>query len=118
MSTPSLRAVGADARQLLTVPAVEGAVAAIGSVLIGLPLGVGLAILSVRVLGLFFTLPPPVVALPIGPLVLLAGGVLLASAVAFGLALARVGRGRSGHAAPRALTPVAKRSADLLLTFS
>jgi putative ABC transport system permease protein len=52
-----LRSVGATTAQSLTGPGVEGAVAVFGSLLIGVPVGIGLAVLSIRVLGLFFTLP-------------------------------------------------------------
>ncbi len=54
-----LETLGADTQQLATGPAQEGIVAVVGSLLIGLPLGLLLGILAVRVLGLFFTLPPP-----------------------------------------------------------
>ncbi len=89
-----LEAIGADRSQIATGPAQEAAVAAVGGILIGLPLGLLLGILTVRVLGLFFTLPPPIVSLPT---LTLAGFVLLivlASAVALGgslLAVRRVG---------------------------
>jgi putative ABC transport system permease protein len=61
-------------------------------VLIGIPLGIGLAILAVRVLGIFFTLPPPIVTLPLGPLGLFVLAVLVASAVALTIALRRIDR--------------------------
>ncbi|MEP6666141.1 MAG: ABC transporter permease [Nocardioidaceae bacterium] len=86
-----LRTVGASTRQLLTPPAIEGAVATIGSVLIGLPIGIILSMLSVRVLSLFFTLPPPVVELPVGALAGLVALVLSVSFVALALVLRRVG---------------------------
>jgi putative ABC transport system permease protein len=87
-----LRSVGATTRQVVTGPAVEGLVTAVGSVLIGIPVGVGLAVVAVRVLGLFFTLPPPVLSLPVGALALLGTTVLLASGAALALALRRVSR--------------------------
>jgi putative ABC transport system permease protein len=87
-----LRIVGVDRRQLLTGPAIESGVAAVGSVLIGLPLGIGLAVLAVRVLGLFFTLPPPLVTLPVGNLLAIAVGVLAVSTIAMALSLRRVSR--------------------------
>jgi putative ABC transport system permease protein len=85
-----LEAVGADSRQLLTGPVQEGTIAVAGSLAIGLPLGLLLGMLAVRVLGLFFTLPPPVLSLPAGTL---AGFVLLlaaAAAVALAFSLVRV----------------------------
>ena len=85
-----LRTIGADTRAVVTGPLLEGSLTTVGSLLIGLPLGVLLSILSVRVLGLFFNLPPPVVSVPILPLVALAGAVVALSAVTLGLALRRV----------------------------
>lgn len=87
-----LRTVGATGRQLLTSPAIEGAVAALGSVVIGIPVGVALAVIAVRVLGLFFTLPPPVVSVPVTSLVILCTGVLVSSAGALAVVLRRVSR--------------------------
>ena len=87
-----LRAVGADTPQLLVSPAQEGVIAALGSLALGVPIGVGLGILSVRVLGLFFTLPPPLVAVPGGALAGLAALVVAACALALGAALSAVTR--------------------------
>jgi putative ABC transport system permease protein len=87
-----LRTVGADTRHILTGPAIEGGVAALGSVVIGVPVGIGLGMLAVRVLGLFFTLPPPLVTVPLVPLVVLAVVVLASSALALALALRAVSR--------------------------
>ena len=42
----------------------------LGSLLIGVPVGLGLALLEVRVLSLFFALPPPLLTIPTGALVL------------------------------------------------
>ena len=85
-----LRAVGADTPQLLVSPAQEGLVAVVGSLLLGVPIGVGLGILAVRVLGLFFALPPPVVAVPGAALLGLAALIAVACAVALGAALTAV----------------------------
>jgi putative ABC transport system permease protein len=85
-----LRTVGAGTRQTLLGPAVEGAVATVGSVAIGVPVGLGLGVLAVRVLTLFFTLPPPLVTVPVGALAVLAVFVLVLSAAAFALALRSV----------------------------
>jgi putative ABC transport system permease protein len=89
-----LEVVGADRSQIVTGPAQEGAVAVVGSLAIGLPLGLLLGILAVRVLGLFFTLPPPLVSLPALTIVGFAVLIVLASTVALGgslLAVRRVG---------------------------
>jgi ABC-type antimicrobial peptide transport system permease subunit len=85
-----LRSVGADTRAVLTGPLLEGALTTVGSLVVGLPLGVLLCVLSVRVLGLFFNLPPPVVSVPVVPLAILAIAVVTLSAVAFGAALRRI----------------------------
>ncbi len=93
-----LHTVGADTRQILTGPALEGLVAVVGSLTIGIPLGLGLGILDVRVLGLFFTLSPPLVTVPLAELTGLALFMLLASAVALGGALIAVNRVRASSA--------------------
>jgi putative ABC transport system permease protein len=89
-----LEAVGADRAQVITGPAQEGVVAVLGSLVIGLPLGLVLGILAVRVLGLFFMLPPPVVSVPVITLLGFVALMVVASAVALGgslLAVRRVG---------------------------
>ena len=40
----------------------------LGSLLIGVPVGLGLALLEVRVLSLFFALPSPLLTIPAGAL--------------------------------------------------
>ena len=70
----------------------EGIVAAVGSVIIGIPVGVGLGMLAVRVLGGFFVLPPPLVTVPFLRVAGLAGLVLLGSWVALTFALRRMRR--------------------------
>jgi hypothetical protein len=87
-----LRAAGADTRALLTGPLLEGTLTTLGSLVIGLPLGILLSILSVRVLGLFFSLPPPLISVPVLPLVALSVAVIGLSAFAFAAALRRVTR--------------------------
>jgi putative ABC transport system permease protein len=87
-----LRAVGAATPQVITGPGLEGAVATLGSLLIGVPVGLGLAALSVRVLGLFFTLPPPLLSVPLGALAGLVALMIATSAVAIGVALLAVTR--------------------------
>jgi putative ABC transport system permease protein len=85
-----LRTVGADDGQLRAGPAREGAVAVLGSLAIGVPVGLALAVASVRILGLFFTLPPPLVTVPVPTLIAFAAVFAAASAVAIGAALAAV----------------------------
>lgn len=87
-----LETIGADNWQVVTGPAQEGVVAVVGSLLIGLPLGLVLGTLVVRVLGLFFTLPPPFLSVPAGTLAALIGLVAIASVAALGGALVAVSR--------------------------
>ncbi|CAN5755343.1 hypothetical protein BH18ACT15_BH18ACT15_02760 [soil metagenome] len=87
-----LEVVGADTSQVITGPAQEGLVAVLGSVAIGLPLGIGLGVTSVRVLGLFFTLPPPLLTIPTGSLIAFVLLMLAASALALGGSLVAVTR--------------------------
>jgi putative ABC transport system permease protein len=87
-----LRAVGTDTPRLLVAPAQEGALAVLGSVLVGVPLGLGLGILAVRVLRLFFTLPPPVLAIDGTSIVAFVALACVASAVAIGGALVAITR--------------------------
>jgi putative ABC transport system permease protein len=87
-----LEAVGADRSQLVTGPAQEGIVAVLGSLVIGLPLGLLLSVLAVRVLGLFFTLPPPVASVPGLSLLGLVVLMVIASIVALGASLLAVTR--------------------------
>jgi putative ABC transport system permease protein len=87
-----LRAAGADTAQIVTGPAQEGLAAVLSGIVIGVPIGLGLGILSVRILGLFFTLAPPLLTVPVGTI---AGFVLLmaaTSAIALGGALFAVSR--------------------------
>jgi putative ABC transport system permease protein len=90
-----LHTVGADSRQILTGPALEGAVAAIGSVAIGLPVGLGLGVMAVRVLGLFFTLAPPLLTVPVAELSVLVLFMIGTSTIALAAALAAVNRVRA-----------------------
>ncbi len=85
-----LEALGAEPRQRLTGPVQEGTVALAGSVVIGLPLGLLLGMLAVRVLGLFFTLPPPLLTLPSDTLGVFFLLLFCTSAAALGLSLVRV----------------------------
>ncbi|MDP9343409.1 MAG: ABC transporter permease [Actinomycetota bacterium] len=90
-----LRATGASTQQVLTGPGQEGMAAVLGSVLIGVPVGLGLGMLTVRVLGLFFNLPPPLLSVPIASLAGLVGFMVATSAVALGGALLAVNRVRA-----------------------
>ncbi|MEP6526674.1 MAG: FtsX-like permease family protein, partial [Nocardioidaceae bacterium] len=90
-----LRTLGADSRQVTIPTAVEGGLAIAGSLLFGIPLGLLLGTLAVRVLGLFFTLPPPLLAVPVWTLVGLGALVVTASAAAMTVALRAVTRVRS-----------------------
>jgi putative ABC transport system permease protein len=87
-----LEAVGADTSQIVTGPAQEGIVAVLGSLLIGVPLGLVLGVLVVRVLGLFFTLPPPVLVVPVWSLVGFMLLIVVTSAVSLGASLVAVRR--------------------------
>jgi putative ABC transport system permease protein len=89
-----LRAVGADTSQVLTGPASEGVLVVLGSLLIGVPVGLGLALLEVRVLSLFFALPPPLLTVPTGALAVFIGFMAMTSAIAMATALAAVMRVR------------------------
>jgi putative ABC transport system permease protein len=87
-----LRMVGASTRQLLRPPATEGVVAAGGALVTGVPIGIALAVLDARVLGMFFTLPPPLVVVPAVALGLVTTAVLVTSVVALGIVLRRLSR--------------------------
>jgi putative ABC transport system permease protein len=93
-----LRTLGADTPRVLVGPALEGGITVAGSILVGVPLGLALGILSVRVLGLFFDLPPPLLALPAGGLAAFVLVVVLASAVALVGALVAVDRASTAGA--------------------
>lgn len=54
-----LRSMGATTAQLLTSPALESLSTVAVSLGLGIPLGLGMATLSTRVLTLLFSLPPP-----------------------------------------------------------
>jgi putative ABC transport system permease protein len=90
--TAILHALGADSRQTRTATLQEGTLAVVASMAIGIPIGLLLGLLSVRVLGLFFTLPPPVLEVPTTALAVFAAAMAGASAAALGLALLRIRR--------------------------
>jgi putative ABC transport system permease protein len=93
-----LRSIGIETRRLLVPPGQEGVIAMVGSLLIGVPVGLVLGALAVRVLSLFFTLPPPLVSVPAGALVVVVLLVVAASCVAIGGALTAVVRARPAAA--------------------
>jgi putative ABC transport system permease protein len=87
-----LRTLGADTARVLTGPGQEVAIAVGGSIALGVPIGLGLTVLAVRVLGLFFVLPPPLLDLawwPLGAFLLLVAGL---GAVALAAALVSAAR--------------------------
>ena len=87
-----LRTIGADTRHVVAGPLLEGAVASFGSLVVGIPVGIGLAIMAIRVLDLFFALPPPLVVVPAVELTLLAAVVVVASGIALGVTLLGIRR--------------------------
>ena len=87
-----LRALGASTTQVLTGPLQEAGVAVVGALALGIPIGLGLSVLTVRILGLFFVLPPPILALEAAPLLALVGLVVGLSSAGFGVTLAAVVR--------------------------
>jgi putative ABC transport system permease protein len=87
-----LQTLGADSAQVRTGPALEGVITVLGSIVIGLPLGLGLGLVSVRILGLFFKLPPPVLTVPVGTLTAFVSLMVVFAAAAIGATLMAVNR--------------------------
>jgi putative ABC transport system permease protein len=87
-----LRTVGASTGQVITAPLVEGAVAVLGGLAIGIPVGLGLGVLNIQILALFFTLPPPLLVISTGAVGALAAVVVVTSAVALAIVLRQVAR--------------------------
>ena len=87
-----LKSLGAEPSQIRTGPAQEGLIAVLGSIVIGVPVGLALGLLSVRVLGLFFTLPPPLLTIPLGTMATFMALMLGMSFVAIAGALLAVDR--------------------------
>lgn len=87
-----LRTVGADDRQVRSGPARESAVVVLAALAIGVPVGLGLAMVSVRILGLFFTLQPPLLTVPVPTLGAFAAVTVAGSAVAIAAAVVAIGR--------------------------
>jgi len=99
---------------MLTGPVEEGVVAVLGSVLVGVPVGLGLSALSVRVLGLFFTLPPPVLAVSPGEMIAFLVLVVSAATVGFAAALTSAMRARAAAVLREPCLEVLKARDDLL----
>jgi len=91
-----LRSTGADPYQVITGPVIEGGAAVLASLAIGIPVGLGIAAITVRVLGLFFTLPPPLLSVPTGDVLALVLLVVVTSALCLGAALLAVTRIQAG----------------------
>ena len=89
-----LQAQGATTRQLLAGPAFEGALTVATSIIVGLPIGIGVTALSGRILTLLFRLPAPLARVPYPTLARLSGLVILTSAVALVASLYGVARSR------------------------
>ncbi len=87
-----LEALGATRSQIAAGPAQEGIVTVVGSLVVGLPLGLLLSLLSVRVLALFFTLPPPLLTIPVASLLAFLGLMVATTGLALMGALAAVTR--------------------------
>ena len=87
-----LRAIGADDGHVRAGPACEGAAVVLGALAIGVPVGLGLAVVSVRILGLFFTLPPPLLTVPVPTLAVFAVAFAAAAAIAVAAALGAIRR--------------------------
>jgi putative ABC transport system permease protein len=87
-----LRTVGASTGQVITAPLVEGAIAALGGLAIGIPVGLCLGVLNIQILALFFTLPPPLLIVSTSAVGALAAVVVVTSAVALAIVLHRVAR--------------------------
>ena len=87
-----LRAVGATTTQLLTGPALEGAITVTAAIILGVPIGLGTAVVSTRVLSLLFTLPAPTISPPVSQLVVLLAVTVAASGVAIAGSLAVLAR--------------------------
>lgn len=66
----------------------------LGSLLIGVPVGLGLALLEVRVLSLFFALPSPLLTIPAGALAVFSVFMAMTSTISIAAALTAVIRVR------------------------
>ena len=89
-----LRAVGATTAQVFTGPALEAIATVTASVVFGVPIGLGTAVVSTRVLSLLFTLPAPTISPPVFQLVVLVAITAAAAVVAIAGSLAVLARQR------------------------
>ena len=89
-----LQTIGAETRRILAAPALEGGAVVLAALAFGIPIGTGLGMLAVKVLGLFFNLKPPLLTLPLGGLAAMSAFVIVISGVAIGLSLFAVTRTR------------------------
>ena len=89
-----LQTIGAETRQILAAPAAEGGAVVLASLTFGIPIGIGLGMLAVKVLGLFFALKPPLLTLPLGGLAAMSAFVIVTSGLSIGLSLLAVTRTR------------------------
>lgn len=90
-----MRSLGATTRQVLVPPAVEGLATVAASVILGVPVGLGMAIISARVLNPLFTLRPPLIRVDLLALGGLIAGVIAAAAIALVASLVGVARLRT-----------------------
>ena len=87
-----LRSLGADTRQVLIPPALEGGATVLVSLLLGVPIGIGMTTITTRVLTPLFSISPPLVRVPVGALALLVGGVIGAALLVIAAALTAAAR--------------------------
>jgi putative ABC transport system permease protein len=83
-----LATVGTGNKDMLVATAVEGAAAVLGTLIVGIPIGLALALLAVRVLGASSSYPPAT-SVPVFDLTALVALVLLTTGAAFFIALER-----------------------------
>lgn len=77
----TLRALGAPMRDLRTLVLGEAGIVAVASLVVGVAVGIPMAVMSVQILQPVFTVPPHGVTVPFGQLALLVGLVVAAVAV-------------------------------------
>jgi putative ABC transport system permease protein len=88
----TLRALGMASHDLLTLVLGEAGIVAVAALLIGLAVGLPMAVMSVQILQPVFTVPPSGITVPVTQLALLTGLVLAAVAVASGIAASSLRR--------------------------
>lgn len=90
-----MRSLGATTRQVLVPPALEGSATLLISLLLGIPIGIGMTTITTRVLTPLFSISPALVQVPVGRVALLALGVAAAGGLALLTSLALVARLRT-----------------------